>query len=147
MSLTATEHSSSPSPSIPSPSTSEGNQMGYYYKYGGWPPAGPNSAAAIHARVLELLGSSTKEQEKVSDWQQTISAFSSVYYTRESRTKNVEPRLSLIHSGHLNGSVEAVILMTKPALQHCQIAHIKNLEGNWRLSFSYKTLSASHRRL
>jgi len=147
MSLTATDRSSSPSLRVPSPSTSEGNQMGYYYKYGNWPPAGLNNTAAIHARVLELLGSSTKEQEKVSDWQQTISVFSSVYYTRESRTKNVEPRLSLIQSGHLNGSVEAVILMTKPALQHRQIEHIKSLKGNRRLSFSYKTLSASHRRL
>ena len=69
MSLSATDHSSSPSFRVPSPPTSDGNQVAYYHKYGRWPPAGPDSTAAVHARALELLGSPTTQQEKVSGWQ------------------------------------------------------------------------------
>jgi hypothetical protein len=38
---------------VPSPSTSEGNQMGYYRKYG-HSPLGENSRAAVKARLLEF---------------------------------------------------------------------------------------------
>lgn len=75
-------HSSDDEPyEVPSPSMSEGNQMGYYLKYGRSPP-GLNSSAALEARMREFQvwwSTQNAEQGAVCWWCLTKIDFSSSY--------------------------------------------------------------------
>jgi hypothetical protein len=122
---------------VPSPSTSEGNQQGYYNKYGKW-PAVPNGTDVL---LQKVLGTLDPEQGTVGHPLLTpIHSGSPWNITRKSLTVNVGPKIRT--AGPVNDNAAPAAQTMNPTRKIFQPVKPNSVKGSMRLLDCYGVQSA-----